>query len=118
MASFGGAQRSSHRLLVAHLSYEDDVGVLAKHYPHGRSERVRVEAHFALVNGGEVVSMQHLDRVLDRHDVTCPQVVDVVDHRCQRCRLARSIKTLFILQDFIFIFVVLSNSNYKLHLIN
>ena len=36
----------------------------------------------------------------------------------ERCRLARSIKTLFILQDFIFIFVVLSNSNYKLHLIN
>ena len=43
---------------------------------------------FALVDDRLVVAMEVLDRVLDRHDVRRRGVVDVVQHRGQRRRLA------------------------------
>ncbi len=88
VAGLGGGQRGFHRLLVAHLAHEDDVGVL----PHRRAQRggevFGVDAHLALVDHAQLVEVQHLDRVLDRHDVHFAMVVDVVDHAGQGGRLA------------------------------
>ena len=83
-------QRGVHGLRVAHLADQDHVGVLAEDRPHGGAEAVGVEPDLALVDGGEVVLVEVLDRVLDGDDVARPHVVDVVHHRRQRRGLART----------------------------
>ncbi len=90
VAGLGGGQRGRHRLGVAHLAHEDDVGVLAQHRLEGAVERLRVGAHLALVDHALLVAVQELDRVLDRHDVLFADLVDLVDHRGQGGRLARA----------------------------
>jgi hypothetical protein len=86
----GRAQGGVDRLLVAHLADEDDVGVLAQDAPQGARERARVHPDLALVDQRALVGVQDLERVLDRDDVTGARGVDVVDHRRERRRLARS----------------------------
>ncbi len=49
-----------------------------------------VESDLALFDGSQVVAVQVLDRVFDRHDVAGPDVIDVIDHRCKGRRLARA----------------------------
>ena len=51
-------------------------------------EAVRVSADLTLIHDTALVRMQVLDRVLDRHDVLVPLLVDLVDHRGERGRLA------------------------------
>ena len=90
VAGLGGGQRGPHRLGVAHLADEDHVGVLAQHPLQRAVEVVGVGADLALVHDRPLVGVQDLDRVLDRHDVTRLVLVDVVDHRGERRRLARA----------------------------
>ena len=52
------------------------------------AEAVRVGVDLALVDDALLVVMQELDRILDRHDVLGPGLVDLVDHRGQGGRLA------------------------------
>ena len=86
----GCGQRGGNRLRVPHLADQDDVGILPEDHSHGRRERVGVEADLPLIDGGQVVCVQVLDRILDRHDVARTGVVDVVDHGRQRGGLARA----------------------------
>jgi hypothetical protein len=86
-------QRRAYRLLVAHLTDEDHVGVLAQHPPHRAAEVHGVRADLALIDDRELVLVQVFDRVLERDDVPRLGRVDVVDHRGQSGRLARSGRT-------------------------
>ena len=84
----GCGERGRDRLEVAHLADEDHVGVLAERRAQRLGERRRVLADLALVDDARPVVVQELDRVLDREDVLVPGVVDVVEQRGERRRLA------------------------------
>ena len=86
----GRGQRGRHRLEVAHLADEDDVGVLPQHRLERPVERLGVGAHLALVDHALLVAVQELDRVFDGHDVLFARLVDLVDHRGQGGGLARA----------------------------
>ena len=86
----GGRQGRPDRLGVAHFADEDHVGVLAQRAPERDGEALRVHVELALVDDRLLVAVQVLDRVLDRHDVLVAESVDVVHHRGERRRLARS----------------------------
>ena len=90
VARLGSGEGGLGGLGVAELADEDHVRVLAEAAPQRLGERRRVEPDFALVDDAAVVAVDDLDRVLDRHDVLPPRAVDVVDHRCERRRLARA----------------------------
>ena len=49
--------------------------------------------HLALVDQAALVLVDVLDRILDREDVLVPLVVDLVDHRRERRRLAAAGRT-------------------------
>src|SRR5215510_9820372 len=51
---------------------------------------MRVRVHFTLVHQTLLVVVQKLDRVLDRNHVLFAFAVDLVEHRRERCRLART----------------------------
>jgi hypothetical protein len=88
MARLGHRQRSADRLQISDLAYTDDVRILSKHLADGRRERRGVAADLTLVHDGELVTVQILDRVLDRDDMHVLVIVDVGDHRGHRGRLA------------------------------
>ncbi len=90
MTGLGGRDRGADRLEVAHLADQDHVGVLAQHVLQGLREAVCVRPDLSLVDHAGLVSMQELDRVLDRHDVAGSLPVHDVDHRGERRRLARA----------------------------
>ena len=90
MPGFGGLDRDRDGLEVAQLADQDDVGILAQRRAQRILERVGVGAHLALVDQALLVAVHELDRILDRDDVLVARLVDVVDHRAQRRRLARS----------------------------
>ena len=93
VTGLGGGQGDRDRLEVAHLTDEDDVGVLAQHVLEGVRERLGVLADLALVDQASLVAVQELDRVLDRHDVVVAAAVGQVDQRRERRRLARTGRT-------------------------
>ena len=82
-------QRLAHRKRVGQLADEDHVGVLAGDASQRIDEIGRVGPDLALADDGGAVGVEHLDRVLDRHDVTGLRGVDVVDHRRGRGGLPR-----------------------------
>ena len=84
----GCLQRRLGGLGIAQLADQDDVGVLAQHAPQRLVERIGVETDLALVDDAERVLVEDLDRVLDRHDVLAPRLVDVAEDRRERRRLA------------------------------
>ena len=88
VAGLGGRQGGPHRLLVTHLADQDHVGVLTQDAAHGTAEGFGVHPDLALVDDRLAVAMQILDRILDRHDVPGLVLVDPVDDRRQRRRLA------------------------------
>ena len=90
MARLGGLDRNRHRLEIAHLADEDDVGILAQRRAQRALERVGVRPDLALVDEALLVVVHELDRILDRDDVVVAVPVDVVDHRAERRRLARA----------------------------
>ena len=88
VAGFGDAQRRFDRLEVAHLADQDDVGVFTERGAQRVGEALGVAVHLALVDEAALVLVHELDRILDREDVVLPLLVDLVDHRRQRRRLA------------------------------
>ena len=82
--------RDRDGLEVAQLADQDDVRILAQRRAQRVLERVGVRAHLALVDQALLVLVDELDRILDRDDVILARLVDVVDHRAQRRRLARA----------------------------
>ena len=90
VAGFGQGERELDRLDVAHLTDEQDVGVLSKGRPQRPFEGWAVDTDLSLIDGRKVVLVDVLDRVLQRQDVQGPRVVDPIDDRCQGGRLAGS----------------------------
>ena len=88
MAGVGRLERGVERFEISNFADEDDVGVLPQHAPQRLAERCRVGADFALVDVAVHVTVEELDRVLDRDDVRPAILVDVLDHRRQRRGLA------------------------------
>ena len=86
----GRRQGREHRLRVAHLPDEDDIGVLAENHPHGAGERLGVESDLSLVDGGVGIGVEVLDGVLDGDDVARTRLVDVIDHGRQSGGLPRA----------------------------
>ena len=82
--------RDRDRLEVAHLADEDDVRILAQRRAERVLEALRVLADLALIHEALLVLVHELDRVLDRDDVIGAVLVDEVDHRRERRRLARA----------------------------
>jgi hypothetical protein len=90
VAGLGGLERDVHRLVVAQLTDEDDVGVLAERRAQGSGEVDGVEPHLALGDRGALAAVEELDGVLHGEDVHRLGLVDVVDDRGQGGRLARA----------------------------
>jgi hypothetical protein len=90
VARVRGLQRRIERFEISNFADEDDVGVLTQHAAKGLTERRRVGADLTLVDVRVHVTMEELDRVLDRDDVGAAILIDVLDHRRQRRRLARA----------------------------
>jgi hypothetical protein len=88
VAGLRRGQRGRDRLEVAHLADEDDVGVLAQRGLQAEGEGLGVGADLTLVDDALLVAVEELDRVLDGHDVLFARLVDLVDDRSQRGRLA------------------------------
>ena len=86
----GGGQRDLDRLAIAHLADEDHLRRLAQRGAQGEGEGRRVAVQLALMDGRLLVSVQELDRILDGEDVIGPGLVDQIDDRRERRRLARS----------------------------
>src|SRR5580658_4618521 len=83
-------ERRLDGLEVAHLADEDDVRVLPEDVFERVLEPRRVRPHLSLVDDGQLVRVQILDRVFDRDDVEPLLGVDLVDDRRERRRLSRS----------------------------
>jgi hypothetical protein len=88
VAGLGHGERDLDRLDVAHLTDEQDVGVLSEGGAQRPVERGAVEADLALAHGGLLGVVDVLDGVLDREDVHGARLVDAVDDRRERRRLA------------------------------
>ena len=93
VARFGRGDGRLDRFQVAHFADQDHVGVLPQGAANRLGEAGDVDADFALVDRRLLVVVIELDRVFDRDDVVIDVVVDVVDHRRQRGRLARTGRT-------------------------
>ena len=88
VAGLGRRESRVDGLLVAHLADQDHVRILAQDASQGPVEGLRVGADLTLVDDRALVPVEELDRVLDRHDVARPGLVDLVDDRRERRRLA------------------------------
>ena len=86
----GRGQRDLDRLAVAHLADQDHLRRLAQRRAQRQREGRRVAVQLALVDGAPSCAVQELDRILDREDVLGARLVDQVDDRGERRRLARS----------------------------
>ena len=93
MPGLRGLDRDRDGLEVAQLAHEDDIGVFAERCAKRRFERSRVIADLPLIDETFLIPVHELDRVLDGDDVVRPILVDVIDHRCQGCGLARAGRT-------------------------
>ena len=78
------------RRQVAHFADQHHVRVLTQRAAQGFGEVRHVHADFALHDDRFLVLVVILDRVFHRDDVPVEVLVDVVDHRRQRGRLART----------------------------
>ncbi len=90
MTGFCGGQREANGFQIAQLADQDEVGVFAQRRAQRFVEAMRVAVHFALVDQAFLRGMYKLDRILDREDMAVLVLVDVVDHRRERSRLART----------------------------
>ncbi|MDT4855845.1 hypothetical protein FQZ97_902150 [compost metagenome] len=90
VAGFGVGHGVLHGVAVADLADHDHVGRFAHGVAQGLVERLRVQAHLALVHDGQTMAVLELHRVFDGEDVPAQVAVAVVQHGRQRGRLARA----------------------------
>ena len=83
-------ERRRHRLAVAYLPDEQDVRHLAQRTPQCLGERAEVAAKLALADKASGWRENVLDGVLERQDVRGTALVDRLQERCHRRRLARA----------------------------
>jgi hypothetical protein len=90
VAGFGGADCGLDGFEVAHFTDENDVGVLTQGAPDGLGKIGDVDADLALGDDAALMVVVVFDRVLDGDDVPVAVLVDVIDHRGERGRFART----------------------------
>ncbi len=83
-------QRNPHRLGIAHLADDDDVGRLPDRRAQRRGEVRGIHADLDLLDDARVMDVLVLDRILDRDDVTGVAPVDFLDERREGRALARA----------------------------
>ncbi len=88
MARLGGRQGRGDGVGVPDLPDQDDVRVLPHGGAQGPGEVLGVDPKLPLIHAGHPVGMQDLDGILEGQDVDRLRGVDVLDHRCEGCRLA------------------------------
>ena len=88
VSRLGRLERSLRGLGVAKLADQDRVRILPERAAQGLAEARRVEPHLALIDDRQLVGVEDLDRILDRHDVRPARAVDAIEHRRERRRLA------------------------------
>ena len=88
VAGLGERERGLDGLVVPEFPHQNDVGILTQHALEGVLEAARVIANLSLGDHAPLVLVHELDGVLDRDDVVAPRLVDVIDHRGERGRLA------------------------------
>ena len=79
-----------HRLAVADLTDQDDIGRLAQGVLQRGVPGIGVHADLAMRDDAALVLVDVLDRILDRYDVAARLLVAVADHRGQRGGFARA----------------------------
>ena len=81
-------QRDLHRLTVADFSHEDHLWSLPQRRPQAHREIRKILPHLPLAERRFLVRMQKLNRIFQRHHVDFLLLVQFVEHRRQRRRLA------------------------------
>src|SRR4030095_11577482 len=71
-------------LEVTHFSHQHNIGVFAQGGFEPSGKRTGIGRNFTLSNGALLVVMHELDRLLDRHDMFCKVLIDIVDQRSLR----------------------------------
>ncbi len=86
----GGRERDPHRLGIAHLPHDDDVGRLTHGRAQGGGEVRSVGSDLDLLDEARAVRVLVFDRILDRQNVMRVSPIDLLDQRRECRRLAGS----------------------------
>ena len=78
VTGLGGRQADLDRLTIAHFTHQNHLGRLAQRGPQAAGKRVEVHAQFPLIEGGLLLRMDVLDRVLKSDDVDRLAFVDLI----------------------------------------
>ena len=90
VSGFRSGQRQADGFQIAQLADQDVIRVFTQRRAQRLVEAVRIAVHFALVDQAFVRGVDEFDWVLDGEDMAVFVLVDVVHHRRQRGRLART----------------------------
>ena len=88
VAGLRRGQRERDGLEIAELADEDDIRILTERAAQRGRERFALRADLALIDERLLRLVDELDGVLERQDVTGLGLVDEIDHRRERGRLA------------------------------
>jgi hypothetical protein len=77
-----------HGRAIAHFTDEDDLGSLAEGRAQTAWEIVKISSELALIESRAFVFMDELDGIFQRHNVHRVLVVNLIEHRRERSRLA------------------------------
>ncbi len=91
VTGFRSVNGGQERLLVAHLTDQDDVGVFAHSVLHPDFKVLHIHADLALIDQAFIFGIHELDRVFQGEDVFAVDRVDVVEHRTDRRTLTEPV---------------------------
>ena len=89
----GALERGERRVGIREPPDDDHIGVLMGRGEERRGGARGVDTDLPLVDDRALVDVEHLDRLLDRHDMTRARRVELIDHRGNRRRAPRPGKT-------------------------
>src|SRR6202789_4453191 len=90
VAGFGDAQRRFDGFQITHFADQHDIRVFTKSGAQSVCKTLRIGVQLALIDHAIFVHVHKLDRILNGEDVVVALAVDLVDHGCERGRLART----------------------------
>ena len=88
MAGLSGAHRDADGIHVPHFTDKNHVGIFAQRRPQSIGEAAAVGADFPLIDQAFLVAMQIFDGIFQCDDVAGLLLIDLIDHRGHRRRLA------------------------------
>src|SRR5690606_20333604 len=80
MPGFGYAESRLNGFEITHLTYENDIGVLAKRDSECTGETLGILGYFPLIDNTFFVLMNKLNRVLNSKDMPFTFTVDFINH--------------------------------------